>query len=404
VRIAIVAANQHLVGGAETYLSWLLPALVARGHEVGFAFELATSDQDRAVDRGVEPLVRWNLQVVPRTEFLEQLSSFAPDLVFLQGSHDETLDMLIARRFRAVLFAHIFYGACATGWRVHRVPERKICTRRFGPACLPINYLRGCGARNPLHLLHLYSNQRGRSDVLQRLVGLVVASEYMRQVYVQHGVPESDVHVIPCPAQRAPDHDPPPPRESRSHVLFLGRLTSGKGCTRAVQATARAQRALGRPLHLTIAGEGPELDRCRKFASKLGVETDFSGWVGPERRLELLRQSDVLIVPSLWPEPFGIVGLEAGAVGVPAVAYGVGGIVDWLRPGESGELAEGSGFGSRALAAALERALGNAEHHRRLQLGAWRMASEFSGERHVVALEALFNSVCGTNRNGKRVH
>lgn len=394
MRIAIVGANRALVGGVETYLAWILAALVARGHEVAFAFEQTTTQPERAVDRGVAPLTRWDLQAVDRTVFFEQLTAFHPDIVFLQGCRDQTLDLALALRFRAVLFAHVFYATCATGWRVHRIPQRKICTRRFGPACLPINYLRGCGARNPVQLLTLYSDQRGRSKVLPRLAGLVVASQYMREVFVQHGVLDDDVHVIPLPVELAPDRTPPAARESCNRVLFLGRLTSAKGGARAVEVAARCQRALGRPLHLTVAGEGPELARCQRLAVNLGVETDFPGWVGPDRRTALLRSADVLIVPSLWPEPFGIVGIEAASVGVPAVAYRAGGIVDWLRPGESGELAEGPGFDSKALAEALERALRDPEHHRRLQLGAWRIAREFSGERHVVQLEQFFAEIC----------
>ncbi|HEX3850051.1 MAG TPA: glycosyltransferase family 4 protein [Polyangiaceae bacterium] len=394
VRIAIVGANQGVVGGAETYLAWLLATLVTRGHDVAFAFEFAATDPARALDRGIEPLVRWDLKTLNRGVFLEQLTAFQPDIVFLQGCHDQTLELELAPRFRAVMFAHAFYGTCATGWRVHRIPDRRICTRRFGRACLPLNFIRGCGARNPVHLLSMYSDQRDRSNVVRQLAGVVVASQYMRDLYVQHGVPDGDVHVLPPPAEFAPDPFPPAARESRDRIIFLGRLISSKGAVRAVQAAGRCQRALGRPLHLTLAGEGPELARCQRVASNLGVRTDFPGWVGREERLKLLRNADVLIVPSLWPEPFGMVGIEAASVGVPAVGYGVGGIVDWLRPGASGELAEGTGFGPRPLADALERALRSAEHHRKLQLGAWRMAHEFRGDRHVSRLEKLFYEIC----------
>jgi glycosyltransferase involved in cell wall biosynthesis len=253
-----------------------------------------------------------------------------------------------------------------------------------------MNYLRGCGARNPLQLFDLYAVQRTGAKVLGRLTAVVVASEYMRQVYLQHGIPEGNLHLIPLPAESIPDAVPPPASQSRERVLFLGRLTSGKGCANAVLATARCGRALGRPLHLTVAGDGPELGRCQRLAKRLGVEADFVGWVGSDQRGELLRKADVLIVPSLWPEPFGLVGIEAAAVGLPAVAYATGGIVDWLRPGESGELADASGFGTRPLAAALERALRDPAHHRRLQLGAWRMAQEFDADRHFSRLEKLF--------------
>jgi len=389
VRIAVIAAHQGVVGGAETYIARLLPALLARGHQIAFAFEWA-SEAARAVDRGLEPLERWDLSAMARSAFLERLATFDADVVFLQGAQNPALDLELTRRFRTVLFAHDFYGTCATGWRVHRVPKRQVCTRQFGAACLPVNYLRGCGARNPLHLLDLYSAQRTRAKVLEGLTATVVASEYMRQVYVEHGILQDKLHLLPYPAEGIPDPAPPPPSQSYNRVLFLGRLTSGKGCARAVQATALCQRALGRPLQLTVAGEGPELARCQRLATKLGVELDFVGWVAPERRLELLRKADVLIVPSLWPEPFGIVGIEAAAVGLPAVAYAAGGIVDWLQPGETGELADGTGFEARALAAALERALRDPAHHRQLQLGAWRRANQFDADRHFSRLEKLF--------------
>lgn len=393
MRIAIVGVNQGVIGGAETYLTWLFGALLGAGHQLAFAYEIPSVDPARAVDRGIEPLVRWDLQTLSRPAFLAELTAFEPDVVFLQGSRDEALDLELARGFRAALFAHAFYATCATGWRVHQIPQREVCSRRFGPACLPVNYFRGCGARNPVALLKLYSRQRGRSDVLQALAGTLVASEYMRDVYVQHGVPERNLRVIPYPAERAPDPVPPAPSSSPSRVLFLGRLTSGKGAARAIQVVARCQRKLGRPLHLTIAGTGPELERCKRFASKLKIETEFTGWVGQDRRLELLRAADVLIVPSMWPEPFGIVGIEAASVGLPAVAYSVGGIVDWLRPGISGELADGPDFAPAPLVEALARAFASPEHHRSLQLGAWRMAHEFSAERHLSRLVAWFEEL-----------
>jgi glycosyltransferase involved in cell wall biosynthesis len=394
VRIVVVSANQSIVGGGETYLAWLLAALLRRGHEVAFAFEQSAENPDRAVDRGLE-LRRWHIRAVPRAEFLAEIRAFQPEIVFLNACEDETLDLELATRFRSVLFAHAFYAACATGWRVHQFPTRQICTRRFGPACIPTNYLRGCGTRNPKRLLTFYSKQRARSEVLRRLSGLVVASHFMRELYMREGLSEGQIRIIPPPAEHEPDLAPPEARAVLSRVLFLGRLTSGKGGATAIEATALCEQALGRPLHLTIAGEGPELARCKQLASRVALSVQFAGWVGPEQRTVLLRAADVLLVPSLWPEPFGMVGLEAASVGLPAVGYAAGGIVDWLRPGQSGELAESAGFNAHGLARALARALGNPEHHRQLQLGAWRMAHEFGGEQHISRLEQFFGELLG---------
>lgn len=399
MRIAITGASQTIAGGAETYLNWLLPTLVGRGHEVAFAFEYAAENPDRALARDLEPLTRWDLGTMTRGEFLANVTNFRPDVVFLQSASDPTLDLVLSQHFRTVLFVHAFYGACATGRKVHHFPTLQVCERRFGPACLPINYLRGCGARNPAQLLNLYSDQRIRAKVVPSLSGLVVASEYMRHVSVQNGVEERVVRVLPYPVNLEPDAAlRASARETPTHILFLGRFTSDKGAVKAVQATARCQHSMpDRQLVLTMAGDGPELERCQRLAERLGIPSEFPGWVGAEERLQLLRKADVLIVPSQWPEPFGMVGLEAGAVGVPAVAYRTGGIVDWLRPGVNGELAEG--FGSRSLAEALERALRDPQHYQRLRFGAWQTSREFSGDRHVVGLETFFEELLRDGRS-----
>jgi glycosyltransferase involved in cell wall biosynthesis len=398
LRIAVVAPNQHLIGGAETYLRWVLATLVERGHTLGFAFEAPTSDGARAVDRRTGALERWSLRDLGRQAFAAELARFAPDVVFLQGAHDETLDLELASRYPAVLFAHGFYGTCVTGARVHRIPQRQICNRRMGMACLPVNFLRGCGGRDPIRLSKLYVRELRCESVLSSLKGLVVASHFMRGVFLEHGVPGSRIHIISPPPELAVDAELSAARSSRSRVLFLGRLTSLKGGADAIQAVALAERELGWPLHLTVAGEGPELESCRRLARQKGILAQFPGWVDGEQRLRLLRESDLLILPSLWPEPFGMVGIEAACVGLPAVAYRTGGIVDWLRPGETGELAAGPGFDPAALAAALVRALRAPDHYQKLRLGAWRMAHEFGGAQHVARLEDLFQRVVAQSR------
>src|SRR6202034_271377 len=98
---------------------------------------------------------------------------------------------------------------------------------------------------------------------------------------------------------------------------------------------------------------------------------------------DLMRQADLVAVPSLWPEPFGLVGIEAGCFGVPAVGFAVGGIPDWLIPGQTGELAPADPPTVEGLAEAIVRALEDPAHYQKLCSGAWEMAKRFSLERHL---------------------
>jgi glycosyltransferase involved in cell wall biosynthesis len=90
-----------------------------------------------------------------------------------------------------------------------------------------------------------------------------------------------------------------------------------------------------------------------------------------------MRQSDLLAIPSLWPEPFGLVGIEAACRGLPSVTFDLGGISEWLRRGYTGELAPGDPPTAQVLADAIVRAFINPQHHYRLRQGAWETANRF---------------------------
>jgi glycosyltransferase involved in cell wall biosynthesis len=62
----------------------------------------------------------------------------------------------------------------------------------------------------------------------------------------------------------------------------------------------------------------------------------FVGWCGAEEMEERYAQARIVVVPSVWPEPFGLVGIEAMAAGRPVVGIDRGGIRDWLAHGETG--------------------------------------------------------------------
>jgi len=200
---------------------------------------------------------------------------------------------------------------------------------------------------------------------------------------LRNGVPADRVHLVPLPATGIPDATPPETRSLSGRVLFVGRLTAIKGWRHLLDAVPKAATILGRTLTLVIAGDGPERDMCEATARQKGVAVEFLGWVDLDRRNAEMRAADVIVVPSIWPEPFGLIGIEAGCVGTPAVAYAVGGIPDWLVPGVSGELAPGERPNPSELADAIVRALVNPEHLQRLRVGAWETARRFTPEAHL---------------------
>ncbi|MBE6398874.1 MAG: glycosyltransferase family 4 protein [Lentisphaerae bacterium] len=112
-------------------------------------------------------------------------------------------------------------------------------------------------------------------------------------------------------------------------ILFLGQLIRGKGADLMLKTLAR----LEVPFHCTIAGDGKDRDMLEKMVEKFNLRDKvcFAGFVSePER---LWADCDVFFFPIRWQEPFGLVGLEAMAHGVPVVAFDLGGVREYLDCG-----------------------------------------------------------------------
>jgi glycosyltransferase involved in cell wall biosynthesis len=131
-------------------------------------------------------------------------------------------------------------------------------------------------------------------------------------------------------------------------VLFAGRVMPSKGARSLIRAVASLDRAT-RPV-VRIAGDGPDLDATVREARARDVRLETLGRLSPEAMRQAYDHATVVAVPSLWGEPFGLVGIEAFARGRPVVAYAAGAIPEWLAP--SGQMAVARGD-TRALAASI---------------------------------------------------
>lgn len=110
-------------------------------------------------------------------------------------------------------------------------------------------------------------------------------------------------------------------------IVFVGRLVSDKGVSLLVEALLLLHRN-GAPHTATIVGAGPEEPRLRAAVQAAGLanHVHFTGSLPPGEVLAVLRRHSLLVVPSLWPEPFGIVALEGLAAGCRVVVSDGGGL------------------------------------------------------------------------------
>jgi glycosyltransferase involved in cell wall biosynthesis len=171
-----------------------------------------------------------------------------------------------------------------------------------------------------------------------------------------------------------------------------------KGGGVLLDALPHVLKSIGQPLHLRFVGDGPERRKWEEKAAAIQayekrLKIEFTGWL-EKTTLELLfHESHLLVVPSLWPEPFGLVGPEAGLHGLPAAASTVGGIPEWLIDGVNGCLAPVNLPTAEGLAKAVARCLQDPAMYGHLKRGALRMANKFRLVNHVGQLTDLFNMV-----------
>jgi len=168
------------------------------------------------------------------------------------------------------------------------------------------------------------------------------------------------------------------PREGArgNSLVFLGRLVSDKGCDLALRALSLLK-ADGICPSLSIIGDGPELPALKALTADLGLtdQVVFLGSLGKGRGKEVARHA-IMVIPSRWAEPFGVVALEGLGAGCVLVASSAGGLPEAVGP--CGILFENGDAG--ALAAALRTLLADPALQDRLASKSARHLEQFQPE------------------------
>jgi glycogen(starch) synthase len=186
-----------------------------------------------------------------------------------------------------------------------------------------------------------------------------------------------------------PGLEPTPVTFDPPRLLCLGRLVPEKGFDLALSAFAQMRQKF--PLaQLVVAGDGEARPALEALAHdlKLGDSIQFLGWVAPAAVPDLINSVTMVIMPSRWAEPFGLVALQTAQMARPIVATRVGGLPEIVTDSITGRLVPPD---STALAEAVidllaapdqATAMGQAARHRARQ--------EFSMEKCVESYEALY--------------
>jgi glycosyltransferase involved in cell wall biosynthesis len=375
-RALFVAPSGRFRGGVERHVHDLAVGLRERGHEI----TLAVPEGAPCDDAFVAPFTR----VEPRAD----LSKAARDVDVVYAHKPIVAGALVAAARVAPVFVAV-HDHDLTCVRSHRYLPVSLepCHRPPGVACVT----HGCcvvRSAGPLKI-SLKSPFALRADLLRLAdaARFVAASQYLADRLTDAGVAAARVDVI-HPATRDEPSAAAPVPEARA-LLFVGQVVRGKGLDLLLRALP------GLVGDLVVAGDGSGRAEAEALAKELGVaaRVRFLGAVAPAAMPALYDAARVVVVPSRWPEPFGMVGVEAMRRGRLVVAARHGGIPEWLVEGRAGH-----GFhpGDVAdLADAVRRALDAPDYAARAAAGAEVAASRLSFAHMVTEVERRVLGVRG---------
>ncbi len=177
-----------------------------------------------------------------------------------------------------------------------------------------------------------------------------------------------------------------------THLVYLGRLRHYKRLDTLIRLTRDLAPEFPN-IHLDMIGAGEDGSDLEELARKEGVDerVTFHGYVSDEKKVKLLQEGWVFVMPSL-NEGWGISVLEANACGLPAVAFDVPGLNESIRDGETGLL----GKDYDDLRAKVRTLLVDHQLHRRLAEEALRWSAQFdwatSAQKMLTVMESVYAS------------
>ena len=327
-------------GGVYENLKNVSIGLKQRGHDIIVAFGTFP-------DNGLPGFAR-TLYIPHLTEFsfngndgvirkvTELVRQESPDVIVVHLCANDAVIKTLSKLKPTIQFVHNHVHYCSSGSKLWKFPNYKLCPlQQPNLKCILNHYFRRCGSVRGMIPLKNYARTQRLKDALKMVDRIIVVTEFMRRNLEAAGISKQKTETIPpiineCHCKIS-DH-----RMSSNLILYVGSISSNKGLPYLVRALLHVTT----PFELVVAGEGYLKENVEQLCKRLGL-TDKVHFLGFQKRsslCKLYRDCSVMVVPSVYPEPFGMVGIEAMRHGRPVIAFNVGGIPEWLEHEQNGYL------------------------------------------------------------------
>lgn len=373
----ILFVNEYagFVGGVEQNIALTVKALTQRGHECSLVYARKGKRYQE-----YQALFKETKALLGHRELGSYLTNLSPEVVYLHRL--DSVEPFLNRSFHTVRMVHD-HDLCCPRRHKYRVFGNDPCESKAGWRCwLDLAFLERRDGQVSFKNLFAHTRELKRHRQIDQLL---VGSRSMQQELVKNGFDESKVAIL------SPAVPPTSFGDSECNgpnILFVGQMIKGKGPDLLLRAVSK----LECDFHLTMVGDGNWIPQLREQAINLGLESrvTWTGWVTPQQLEQHYQKARVVAVPSRWPEPFGMVGLEAMQRAKPVVGFAVGGIPDWLVDNENGFLVQPPSIGS--FSGRLAQLLQDPQLARRMgQRGLEKVSRDFAFDSYIDQLEVTLS-------------
>jgi glycosyltransferase involved in cell wall biosynthesis len=401
VRILFLNSYQAVRGGAERVLFDTSVELVSRGHRVSI---VVAHDDRRAPNSEFWPaeINRYYVPelMIPVTDRYSydrsrRTSSYRQTIRYLQDIIDiEEPDIVHVHNFPRIEILnelriatplvrtiHSYENLC--GNHLKLLPGGSVCAHPAGMACQT-----NCSIPKSFRATRVRAENRLMATRFGRLLAV---SSFVRDELVRNGFDPERVQLLNNFTRIKPG---PPGIAEENLVLHVGRPTAEKGLLQLIESISLTE---SKPKLLVVgkdaaAGAGRFQSDVLKTASHLGVTIEFQEWCGGAELRRAFRRATVVAFSSIWPEPFGLVGIEAMMHAKPVVAFDSGGVRDWLQDGRTGFAVPRMDV--KRFAQCLDRLLHDDALRRSMGSAAQQSATErFTADAHINKLLDIYTEV-----------
>jgi glycosyltransferase involved in cell wall biosynthesis len=348
-------------GGADRYFLDLSSALEKAGHEVAvfamqhpknevtpwsryFVSRISFNEGGKKNKLKTPGRVLYSLEA--KRKFTQLIKDFQPDIIHIHNIYHQLspsiLDAAAHAKIPVVMHLHDYKLICPNHALFTEGAYCERCRPQHYLQCLKHRCVKNSLSASALATLEMYLHHSVLKIYEKRVNLFIAPSIFMKNTVGRFGQDEKKIRVIynPYGQEFSSDNQTKEQTENKNttdnnqenYFLYFGRLSEEKGLPILVQAAALAGQKV------KIAGDGPEEAALQTLAAKLKAPVEFLGLKTAAELKPLIRDSQAVIIPSIWGENMPLSLLETFSLGKPVIASNIGGMPEIVHDKVNGLL------------------------------------------------------------------